>query len=259
MKNPPFNRVLCKRESTSGKTFWWDESGEVSPPDHPKRHECEHRTFIKGNWYEITKWKDNSFWIIDSQGNSHAHRVYSDEDRANFPSHCDVHGPCDYSKWFYTPEELKEVEAGTYKQSFKEKHAISVLLGNYHWVKNTEENGGEWIIAQAISHRVISGGNCWKVIGVESQKTDNDFAEIGHQVDSMETQQDNKETIKDHEELNDTIFPLLDSLKHEGTEEEKWHAPVEYHKPFIREAVKKYFDKSFGRLSDSPFFGGSKK
>ena len=260
MKKPPFNRVLCKRESTSGKPFWWDESGEVSPPDHPKRHECENRTFIEGNWYEITKWEDDWFWVIDSKGNSHAHKVYSEAEKADFPSHCDVYGSRDYAKWFYTPEELAEVEAGTYKQSFKDKHAIDVFTDSYHWMKLREEDGGDWIIAQVLTKDEYSHGkHRWVLMGDKEVFTDDSFEEIGHRVDSMKTQEENKERIEDYSELTDTIFPMLDSLKHQGTEEEKWHAPVEYHKPFIREAVKKYFDKSFERLSDSPFFGGSKK
>jgi hypothetical protein len=255
LKKPPFTKVLCKRTQTSGKPFWWDDYAE--PPKHKERHERENRSFIEGTWYEITKWKQNWFWVIDSQGNSHCHTVYSDAQKADFPDHCDVFGPRDYAKWFYTPEELAEVEAGTYKMSFKEKNAISVFPGQYHWVKTKED---KWIIAQCSGQHPAHGKHWWTVMGSDIDKCDFDFAEIGHQVDSMRTQQENKDKLKDYSELNDTIFPMLDSLKAEGTEDEKWHAPVAYHKPFVEEATSNYFDKSFGRISDSDlFFGGDKE
>lgn len=241
-------KVLCKRTLTSGKPFWWDEEGSVEPPDHPKRHDCENRMLIEGTWYEITKWSDDDkwFWVIDSQGNPHAHAVYTDEDM--------IHAPRDYSKWFYTPEEISQIEAGTYKISYKKKHGISVSLDNYHWVKQKDENGGKWIIAKPVSHRLIVGGNYWKVIGTDTEMTDEDFAEIGEMVESREQQISNHNKIKNLEELNDTIFPLIDSLRVEGTEDAQWHAPVEYHKPFAEEAVKKYFDKSWDELGDLDLF-----
>lgn len=254
-------KVLCKRTYGKELAYWWDEQGEVSPPDHPKRHEFDDRDYIEGVWYDVlqdddSKWTDaeKGFRIIDNKGNRHYHAVYTDEQRADFPGHCDVYGPRDYAKWFYTPEELAEVEARTYKQSFKDRHDISVFIGNYHWVKEKEVNGGDWVIALCSGQHTSHGKHWWTVMGSDTDKNDFDFAEIGHRVDSMNTQQDNKNMLKAHEELNDTIFPLLDSLKHEGTEEEKWHAPVAYHKPFVREAIAKYFDRSFGRFSDDDIF-----
>lgn len=243
-------RILCKREFKIGKPFWWDDEGSVSPPDYPKRHVCENRMLIEGQWYEITKWKDNSFWVTNSQGNSSAHTVYSDEDRANFPDHCDVYGPCDYSKWFYTPEELLEVEAGTYKQSFKDKHAIDVFVGNYHWVKLKEEDGGEWVIAKCVDKRKSDKKCYWAAVDVNNTKSDDDFEEIGHQVDSMETQQGNKDAIERYSELTDVIFPMSDSIRVQGTEDEKWYAPAEYHHQFVREAVEVYLDESWESLGD---------
>lgn len=245
-----YTKVLCKRELESGKSFWWDK-GSTSHPKHPKRHLRENRMLIEGEWYEVVKWKDNSFWIIDSQGNSHSFTVYSDNDKENFPNHCDVFGPGDYSKWFYTPEELLQLESGTYKMSYKEKHDISVYPGNYHWVLTKE---GNWVIAFCSSKHSVHGKHWWKLFGYDIDKSDFDLKEIGHQVDSMKTQQDKKDKLKDYGELIDVIFPLIDSLEYEGTEEAQWHAPVEYHKPFVIKAVANYFDRAYKRISDSPLF-----
>lgn len=247
---------IIRATTISGKPFWWDEEGSVEPPDHPKRHDCENRMLIEGTWYEITKWSDDDkwFWVIDSQGNPHAHVVYTEEDKKKFPSHCDLHGPRDYSKWFYTPEELMQVEAGTYNPSYKEKNAICVIVGNYHWVKLNEEGGGKWVIALATNKHEIHGKHFWKIFGHSGEdKSDFDFAEVGEMVESREQQIANHKKIKNLEELNDTIFPLIDSLRVEGTEDAQWHAPVEYHKPFAEEAVKKYFDKSWDELGDLDF------
>lgn len=260
MKNPPFNKVLCKRTLTSGKPFWWDDEGTVAPPDHPKRHDREHRMFIEGTWYEITKWKDNSFWVIDSQGNPHAHTVYSEEDKKNFPDHCDLYGPCDYAKWFYTPEELAEVEAGTYNPLYKVKHAITVLPGNYHWVKlkpeDIGEDGQEWVIAQCRSKlHGQHGKHQWDLMRHTGYcPTDDDFAEIGERVKSREQQLKDDKDKKIKEELLDVIFPMADSIRVKGTEDEKWHAPIEYHFQFLRKAIDRYFKKSFESIKNSDLF-----
>jgi hypothetical protein len=245
-----YTKVLCKRELTSGKSFWWD-NGSLPTKEHPKRHPRENRMLIEGEWYEVVEWKDNSFWIIDSQGNSHSFTVYSDNDKENFPSHCDVFGPRDYSKWFYTPEELLQIESGAYKMSYKEKHDISVYPENYHWVKE----GGKWIIAQAVAKHKTHGKHYWKTFGhTGADKTDDDFEDIGHEVDSMKTQENNKKHLEDYSELTDTLFPLIESITNDGTEEAQFHAPIEYHKPLVVEAVANYFDKVYKRISYSPLF-----
>lgn len=252
-------KVLCKRTLTSGKPFWWDDEGSVSPPDHPKRHQCENRSFIEGTWYEITKWSDDGkwFWVTDSEGNPHANCVYTQEEKDSFPDYCDLHGPRDYAKWFYTPEELLQVEAGTHNPSYKEKNAICVLPGNYHWVKLKEEDGGKWIIAEASRKHEVHGKHYWKTFGhVGEDKTDFDFADIGEMVESREQQIRNQKRIENLEELNDTIFPLVDSLEAEGTDDAKWKAPAEYHKPLILEAAKSYIKKTWDELADPDLFFG---
>lgn len=264
-------RVLCKRTSAIGKPFWWDDY--VEPPGHKERHDHDNRDLVEGDWYDVVENKNDvwdtdkdkyTFTIINNQGNKSLHYMYTDEQRANFPDHCDIFGPRDYSKWFYTPEELEQLEAGTYKMSYKEKHGISVFPGNYHWVKQKDEDGGKWIIAQCRQkNRLKPGTHFWDIMGNSGYcPTDDDFAEIGHEVDSMETQEHNKERLKDYKELNDTLFPMIDSLKAQGTEDEKFYPPLEYHKPLVEKAINEYFDKSFARISnDSLFFGedGNKK
>lgn len=147
------------------------------------------------------------------------------------------------------------IESGTYTESYKVANDVCVLVGNYHWVKDS----GEWIIAQAAAKHKTHGKHYWKTFGhTGADKTDDDFEDIGHEVDSMKTQEGNKEKIERLDELTDVIFPLIDSLEYEETEEAKWHAPVEYHKPFVIEAVKIYLKKSFASFKDSPFFGGEK-
>lgn len=256
-------KVLCKRIFQISKPFWWDDEGSISPPDHPKRHDYDSRDLVEGEWYDVvenendvwdTKKDKYTFTILNHQGKKSLHYMYTDEQRANFPDHCDAFGPRDYAKWFYTPEELKELEAGTYKMSFKEKHAISVFVGNYHWVKPKD---GDWIIALCSGKHPAPGKHWWTLMGSDVDKCDFDFEEIGHQVDSMKTQQENKDKLKDHSELNDTIFPMIDSWKAQGTEDEKWRAPLEYHKPFVEKAVRDFFNKSWDRISDSDLFFGS--
>jgi len=246
---PEFNKVLCKRTLDSGKSFYWDDSLP------PVRIEFDNRILVKGDLYDIVEKNDIGFHIINNQKNRHHFNAYSDDDKNNFPENFDVYGPRDYSKWFYTPEEMEAIELGTYKQSFKDKHAISVFIGNYHWVKQTEARGGGWIIALCHQKHNVHGKHYWKTFShIGADMSDFDFADIGHQVDSMKTQEENKEKLEDHSELNSTIFPLLDSLKYEGTEEENKYAPVAYHRPLLRDALVKYFSKSFGRIKNSDLF-----
>lgn len=194
--------------------------------------------------------KHPSFFCVYANINSYKLCI-----KKKFPKYCDLYGTRDYEKWFYTPEEVEMIESGTYTESYKVANDVCVLVGNYHWVKDS----GEWIIAQAAAKHKTHGKHYWKTFGhTGADKTDDDFEDIGHEVDSMKTQEGNKEKIERLDELTDVIFPLIDSLEYEETEEAKWHAPVEYHKPFVIEAVKIYLKKSFASFKDSPFFGGEK-
>jgi hypothetical protein len=104
-------RVLCKRTETNGDTTWLDES--VDPPVERPR---DNRMFIEGHWYDVVfnehdVWtdKDKTFSVIDNQGHRHLHYMYTEEDKKAPIFQPDGYGPRDYAKWFYTPEELKEL------------------------------------------------------------------------------------------------------------------------------------------------------
>lgn len=130
-------------------------------------------------------------------------------------------------------------------------------IGNYHWVKLKEEDGGKWIIAEASRKHEVHGKHYWKTFGhIGDDKTDFDFADIGEMVESREQQIRNQKRIENLEELNDTIFPLVDSLEAEGTDGAKWKAPAEYHKPLILEAAKSYIKKTWDELADPDLFFG---
>ena len=253
-------KVLCKRSYGKEHAHWWEDEGSAEPPNFPKRHEYDDRDLVEGEWYDVVENEHDSwdtekekytFSIINNKGNRELHYMYTDEQRLNFPDHCDVYGPRDYAKWFYTPEELLEVEAGTYKMSYKEKNDITVKPGNYHWVKY----GENWVIAQAVDKYTIQGKHYWNVMGTDRIMSDFNFEEIGEQVHSMNKQIKNEKTIQRLEELNEAIFPMLDSWFAEGTEDEKWRAPIEYHKQFVKEATKRNSKKMWESLVDSPFFG----
>lgn len=210
-------RVLCKRTSYSGKPFWWDE--EKSPP---QRHQRENRELIEGQWYDVidnphATWDEDkrSFWfsIIDSQGNPHAFAMYTQEDMASWPEFCTNYGPRDYAKWFYTPEELKQLEEGT----FKLIEDISIFPGRTYWVKDKE---GNWIVAQCMSKHATPGKFYWQVIGTSAQKTDWDFSEIGPEVTSPKEQRRQKRMAEASDNLLDEIVVLVDAINKNDPDQE---------------------------------------
>ncbi len=99
--------VLCKRTLTIGEPFYYKEGDDVKIPR-------DNRMLVKGNWYLVVDNEhdgNNTFSIIDNQGSVHLHYMYTDEDRKSWPTTKlwrDGYGPRDYSKWFYTPEELEK-------------------------------------------------------------------------------------------------------------------------------------------------------
>lgn len=235
-------KVLCKRTETSGKPYWWDM--EANPPI---RHAHDNRMFVAGNWYDVVPSKNDSwdeekreftFTVIDNQGNPHLHFMYEQQDMAKWPDICTKYGPRDYAKWFYTPEELIQLENGT----FKLVEDINIKPGNNHWVKTKE---GKWIIAQCISRMVSSVTDkfYWKIIGTDLIKACFDFAEIGRQVISQEDQIDQEEELKTNKELIDELLTLVDAINKNDPDEN--YPSVQYVMPFVNDAIEKYFDASF--------------
>ncbi len=111
-------RVLCKRSLIIGEDFWWDE--RVFPAIKVPR---DNRMLVKGDWYDVVYNENDSeetFSIIDNQGNLHLHFMYSEEDKKDWPSFCHDYGPRDYAKWFYTPEELEIKRIRELKQDNKQ-------------------------------------------------------------------------------------------------------------------------------------------
>jgi hypothetical protein len=248
-------KVLCKRGYTSGKDHWWDKT--VSPPE---RRETDNRWLIEGEWYEVVFnehdcWNDKkkTFSILNNQGNRSLYYMYTDEDKENWPEGCDMYGPRDYSKWFYTPEELELLEKGEYNPSYKERNAIEVMVGSYHWVKlkrkPKNKTNQDWVIARATSK--AKKGHKWTLIGSVGECDESEIAEIGEIVDSRETQMDKDRKLESYKNLIDVFFPLVDSLNNPGGDE---FPPVEYHKPFVEKAVRKYFDDAYKRIKDSDIF-----
>ena len=111
MKKP--RKVLCKRSLVIGDPYWWDET--INPPVKVER---DNRILVAGDWYDVVYNKndsDKTFSIIDNQGNLHLHFMYDEEDKKHWPDICKNYGPRDYSKWFYTPEELEKRNEGIRK------------------------------------------------------------------------------------------------------------------------------------------------
>lgn len=181
---------------------------------------------------------DVTFTVIDNQGNPHLHFMYEQQDMAKWPDICTKYGPRDYAKWFYTPEELIQLENGT----FKLVEDINIKPGNNHWVKTKE---GKWIIAQCISRMVSSVTDkfYWKIIGTDLIKACFDFAEIGRQVISQEDQIDQEEELKTNKELIDELLTLVDAINKNDPDEN--YPSVQYVMPFVNDAIEKYFDASF--------------
>ena len=96
------NKILCKRTLTIGDPYWYDQNGNGPFPR-------EHRMLVAGVWYDIIYNEndtENTFTVLDQQGNPHLHYVYSEEEKKNWPGICTDYGPRDYAKWFYTAEEM---------------------------------------------------------------------------------------------------------------------------------------------------------
>ena len=231
-------KVLCKRTQTSGKPYYWDM--EANPPI---RLEWDNRAFVAGNWYDVIynehdSWDEEkrTFTVIDNNGSPHLHFMYDENDKAKWPDICTKYGPRDYAKWFYTPEELIQLENGT----FKLEEDINIKPGNSHWVKTHE---GKWIIAFCRANNSILGKFNWQVFGSPYDKMDEDFAEIGRQVLSQEDQIDQEEELNLNKELIDEVFTLIDAINKNDPDQN--YPSVEYVMPFVNIAVEKYFDASF--------------
>lgn len=100
-------RVLCKRTLAIGDPFYYEEEDYDEENPIP----CDNRMLVKGDWYDVVDNEndtENTFSIIDNQGNRHLHYMYSEEDKKSWPDICKDYGPRDYAKWFYTPEELEK-------------------------------------------------------------------------------------------------------------------------------------------------------
>ena len=100
-------RVLCKRTDICGDPFYYDQMTD-------EKIERDNRMLVAGDWYDVVYNEndtDETFSIIDNQGNLHLHYMYTEEDKKHWPSFCNEYGPRDYAKWFYTPEELKKRES----------------------------------------------------------------------------------------------------------------------------------------------------
>lgn len=232
-------KVLCKRTLTSGKPYYWDE--ESSPP---KRVEHDNRMLVEGNWYDVVENENDSwdtekrqftFTIIDNQKNPHLFYMYEEQDKKDWPEFCYHYGPRDYTKWFYTPEELLQLEKG----EFKLKEDIFIKPGAFYWVNC---HPGAWMIA------FYKAKNEWYVTGAERPRTDSDFIEIGSQVISQEQQIKEKKKQEATEELFDEVAVLVDAINKNDPDKE--YPSVEYIMPFVNKAMDKYFDVSFAGLAD---------
>lgn len=233
-------RVLCKRTMTVGKPYWWDKSS-VSPPI---RHGRDNRMLVEGDWYNVVENKNDSwdtekrnftFTIIDNQKNPHLFHMYEEQDKKNWPYVCNLYGPRDYAKWFYTPEELTLLEKG----EFKLKEDIVTYPGNYYWVK---ANPGVWVIA------FCTAKNEWHVMGDGGIRNDKDFLEIGEQILSQERQLQEKTKKIATDELIDEVAVLIDAIN--KSEPNKTYPTVEYVMPFVNKAMDKYFETSFSGFAD---------
>lgn len=72
--------------------------------------------FTKGRWYDVVynindSWddKDKTITVRDNKENDHLHFVYTQQEREKYKDEkwFDGYGPRDYSKWFYTPDEVR--------------------------------------------------------------------------------------------------------------------------------------------------------
>lgn len=87
-------KVLCKRSLIIGEPFYYDKNDNKVGYDN--------RMLVAGDWYDVVH-NDNdneeTFSIIDNQGNLHLHWMYEDDKNYNLSR--------TYAKWFYTPSELE--------------------------------------------------------------------------------------------------------------------------------------------------------
>lgn len=67
----------------------------------------------KGKWYKVVYNENdsyNTFTILNNQKKKELHIMYTEEDKKDWPDFCKEYGPRDYSKWFYTMDELRKLK-----------------------------------------------------------------------------------------------------------------------------------------------------
>ena len=72
----------------------------------------------KGKWYNIVYNENDSyktFTILNNQKKKELHIMYTEEDKKDWPDFCKEYGPRDYSKWFYTKDELRRMKINNIK------------------------------------------------------------------------------------------------------------------------------------------------
>lgn len=90
-------RYLCKRSLVIGEPFYYDENDN--------KIERDNRMLVAGDWYNVVYNEndtDETFTVIDNQGNKHLYYMYGEENDNNYEL------PRTYAKWFYTPRELEK-------------------------------------------------------------------------------------------------------------------------------------------------------
>lgn len=230
-------RVLCKRTETSGDSYWWDD--EATPP---VRHERDNRMFVAGQWYDVVdnpndSWDEEkrsfTFSVIDNQGNIHLHCMYGEEDKAGWPDICTKYGPRDYAKWFYTPEELEQLNKG----EFKLEEDINIRAGNCYWVKFPNY----WTIGVCINKNATKN-TLWKIIGSENILKDSELEAIGQQIVSQEKQLESEEKTDAYKKVFDEACALIDAF--DKNDPDGNYPSIEYVMPFVKKAVENYFEVS---------------
>jgi hypothetical protein len=243
LKKP--TRVLCKRALVNGKPYYWNDWSEGAPT----RHERDNRMLVEGDWYDVIESEHDSwdeekrqftFTIIDNQNNPHLFFMYEEQDKKNWPDVCNLYGPRDYAKWFYTPEELILLEKG----EFKLEEDIVVYPGNHYWVKY--EN--KWTIALCVGKHPENTNQLWKIIGSTPLKIDDDFEEIGEQILSQEKQLQDKARRIASDVLIEEVSVLMDAINKPDPDKE--YPSVEYITPFVNKAMDNYFETSFSGFAD---------
>lgn len=88
--------VLCKRSLIIGDPFYYDEITH-------EKIEYDNRMLVAGDWYLVVfneNDTEETFSIIDNHGKRHLFYIYDDDKNHKLPR--------TYTKWFYTPSELKK-------------------------------------------------------------------------------------------------------------------------------------------------------